>query len=311
MTEDQRTGSEQCLSPGTVMALLDEELGDEDRVAAMTHLESCAQCRGVSQELSAAATAAKSNLVCPDDERIAAYVDHRAGRMRGALSGVEMSRVRDHLSQCQRCREEAAMLTRDSTVGAGLLASLVHRLAEGGGPRRALETPKLRWAGVAAIAVAVVLFLWLSTPVGREEMSRPMPAAPQVALVDGSSGVEGSISSALADLARARQGGNAGEEALAAARVAALCHRDRSYDRAAVHYQEAAAAADRAGRRELQIDSLVLAGAVLAELGETDEARQQLEAALRLARQAGYSKGEENALMQIELLELPAAEGES
>jgi tetratricopeptide (TPR) repeat protein len=93
--------------------------------------------------------------------------------------------------------------------------------------------------------------------------------------------------------------------------VADIYHKEKNYRLAASFYHRAAEAAEEAELPELRVDALILSGAALAELGEAKEAREQLDDALRLARDAGYSSGEENALVQIELLEADAGEGES
>ncbi len=142
-------------------------------------------------------------------------------------------------------------------------------------------------------------------------MPQTAPPAPKTALIPESEEDAASSSRALADLRLAETRGEAAEEALAAARVAGLYHRAGEYDSAARHYLQAAAAAEKAERHELRVDSTILAGAALAELGAAKQAREHLRAALTLARRTGYTKGEENALMQLELLDLPAVEGGS
>jgi len=67
----------------------------------------------------------------------------------------------------------------------------------------------------------------------------------------------------------------------------------------------------KAGEAELRVDSLVLLGASLAEMGETGQAREQLSLALDLARQIGYEAGEINASVQLRVLEGDSSEGAS
>jgi tetratricopeptide (TPR) repeat protein len=140
------------------------------------------------------------------------------------------------------------------------------------------------------------------------EMSQGVSPPPQLSLIDEGVEPEEAISRALAQLERAEEVGSDSDEAAAAARVAALYHKTREYRNAARYYRRAAAAAENAGQDELRIDSLILAGAALAELGEAKEAREQLESAVRVARDHGYTRGEQNALLQLELLEAPAEE---
>lgn len=367
MAEERRGDHGQCLSAGTVMALLDEQLDDRERADALFHLESCAHCQTLSRELGAASSAVASHLACLDDESIAAYVDDAAGRVRGALSRAETGRIRAHLAECASCRGEAEALARDSAMGTGVLGWLRSLTLGAGTGRAQLVAPALRWATVTAIAVAAILVLWVGLQRDRQggpsdgtrlvvEAPDQLQAAPpdehtgipdsgsheadgsqrpaptgerspagvedgdtgtqqsilppaQAALVPDVDEIDGALARALADLARAKEAGRVADEAVAAAKAAGLRHKVQDHEAAIHYYRQAAAAAERAGRHELQVDSLVLAGAALAELGSVRQARGQLEEALRLARDAGYTKGEQNALIQIGLLdELSASE---
>jgi len=134
-------------------------------------------------------------------------------------------------------------------------------------------------------------------------VSPSLPPPAQTALVSPGEDTEAEVARARDDLARAKQSKDAGAETRAAMKLAGLYHKRGDYGSAAEHYRAAAGAAQRAGEAVLQVDSRILLGAALAELGETKQAREELELALGLAREAKYVRGEQNALVQLELLQ--------
>jgi tetratricopeptide (TPR) repeat protein len=104
--------------------------------------------------------------------------------------------------------------------------------------------------------------------------------------------------------------GDAHAQAEAELELAGLYHGKRDYPEATRHYRRAAAAAEKAGDSQKRIDSLILLGTSLAQMGQQTEAQQQLELALGLAQQVGYRVGEHNALLQLQPPEAPQGEGE-
>jgi anti-sigma factor RsiW len=360
---------ERCLSPGTLMGLLDGELSDRERADALSHLASCECCRRLSAELSTMAKALEIHLSCLDDERTAAYADHEMGRMRGALTKPEIRRIRQHLSECERCREQVAMLKRTCKSAAGPSNLLGRLLPLSGVAWRPAAIRGLRLAVVAAVCAAGIAFLYLLgigprvrrpiapaathlahraappdsrldsavPPVGEQEVQhRPAPPAPsgatvspagtapgaepeqgvgdgrvsphvpeppQTAIVPDDQEAEAPISAALAELRRARGTGDLTGEARSATRLGGIYHKRRDYQSAAMYYRQAAEAAERAGEIELRVDALILLGGALAETGRNTGAREEFEVALGLARESGYVQGEENALVQLQLLE--------
>jgi hypothetical protein len=142
--------------------------------------------------------------------------------------------------------------------------------------------------------------------VERPSAGQQRPPQPELtmetALMAELAAAEGELAEALTALAEATKSGEAGAEARAAFEVAGIYHMDHDYRSAARHYRGAIAAAESADEVELQIDSMVLLGAALAELGETQEARQHFDLALEAAREAGYERGETNALVQLRVL---------
>ena len=358
MSRQPERVNKECLSPGAVMALLDDQLGPEEKAATQAHLKTCSRCQQLAADLKAAAGETAVGLRCLDDEAIAAWVDHQAGRVRGRVGRAEMRRRREHLSQCRRCRERAAMLAEVCAARRGLFGWLRGLLAGArilGAPR---TSPGLRWAAVAVVAVAVTICLYLAGPPRRTQPGpapsrrqvvsrppaptpRPQPPAtgsrlapdehpavagrrpgpapprkevagapergprrgPEAALVPGEESGRSAIAGASAALAQARRRGDASAEATAALELGGLYHEQGDYQSAARYYREASAAAEKAGKSQVQVDALILEGAALAELGDEGHARQRLELALGLAREAGYDDGEQNALVQLELLE--------
>jgi len=135
------------------------------------------------------------------------------------------------------------------------------------------------------------------------------PPRPEAALVPPGEKPETTLPAALAALALTEKSGKEAERARAALQVASLYHQQAKYELAARYYGQAAAAADKGGQRALKADALILLGASLAELGEVQKARQQFAAALKLSREIGYAKGEQNALIQLQLLGEDAGQG--
>lgn len=370
MNSNTERDEEMCLSPGTVMALIDEELDREKREAALAHLDICGRCRELSEELKAAATVVEATAHCLDDERVAAWVDYEAGRMKGALGEAEVGRIREHLAGCDACRSQVRMLAEAyrSSEGVWERVRAWARGVVGGGRLQPVRT--VRWAAVAAVGVVVigVLYLLAVRPMqpsyrpdaliraegdrgdraprpaeeavvaqrgggealpangtgGARERPRqervppvavarrapleekPTTSGPQAAFMPEEGSTAGELSAALAKLEKARRNGEAAAQARAAFKTAGILHRDEKYRDAAAYYREASGAAARADEVELRIDALVLLGAVLAELGETEQARAELAGAAELAEEAGYERGEQNARVQIQLL--PKAE---
>ena len=365
MSRQCHSDETQCPSPGTIVALLDRELGEREAAAARCHLRACPRCRQLADELSVVSQEAQAQLNCLDDERIAAYVDWRARRMRTAQSKAEIRRTRKHLRRCERCREQAELLARACSTRVGVLGSIRALLGTPGGAWKPIGGARARLAVVAVVAAGATVYVCLAAanrlPWGRpttgstqvasaptrpslEPQTSIAPAAPQEnpAIVPGarrSSAVrsrgrgeggvrkgtdssdgrvspqvepqaamvpaneEASTARALTDLQRAARTGSAGAEARAAFALASIHHKNGNHRSAASFYGRAAAAAERAADPRLQIDSLILLGAALAELGETGKARERFESALELARDIAYAKGEQNALVQLQILE--------
>jgi len=359
MNRQAESETKQCLSPGTVMALLDEQLGAEEAGRAESHLRACSRCQQLAADLGATAETV-AGLRCLDGEAIAAWVDYRAGRARGTVAEAELRRRGEHLRQCQRCRERVAMLA-EMCAPQGLWGRVRDLVSVRLGTGPAQPSRGLRWAAAAAVVVAVAICLYLMVP-GRRPQPRPTsprrqvvstrapssrqpqppstaaraspgrgPLAalragprpgrlgaprtemarapergarrgPEAALVPGEGSGRPAIARASSALAQARRRGDAGAEATAALELAGLYHQERDYQSAARYYREAAAAANKAGKTQLRVDALILEGAAAAELGDEARARQQLQLAVELARKAGYVEGEQNALVQLELL---------
>ena len=140
-------------------------------------------------------------------------------------------------------------------------------------------------------------------PSTSDDLVAPRLAPPsQTTLMPGEDEMESRAAAAQSDLDRARKNGDAAGEARAALTLASLCHRNEEHEEAAGYYRQAAAAAEAAEEEELRVDALTMLGAVLAEIGEVAQARQELEAALQLARETGYADGERTAQVQLELL---------
>jgi tetratricopeptide (TPR) repeat protein len=368
MNQERHSNDGECLSPETVMAFLDQEIEQNEAAAVQAHLEACARCRRIAEELVTASKAVAIHLTCLDDESMAAYVDHQMGRMRGPVSEAEIQRTRDHLDRCERCREEVEILAQACETRVGALDRLQRLLGGGGWTERPAARPALRWAALAAIVVAGVLaFLGLrgrgpvpptgsrvveapiapsSEPgattdiaerpvpgsgVGEEAPSEvrlpdaepvveppsaagppsPQPELPtETALMAELADAKGELAAALSALAEATKSGDAAAEAGAAFEVAGIYHGGRDYDSASRYYRGAIAAAERADEVELRIDSMILLGAALAEMGETEEARQHFDLALEMAREVGYDRGETNALVQLRVLEGKSTQGQ-
>lgn len=373
MNSNTERDEEMCLSPGTVMALIDEELDREKREAALAHLDGCGRCRELSEELKEAAGVVAAAAQCLDDERIAAWVDYEAGRMRGALGEADVGHIREHLSGCDRCRSQVTMLAEACRRSEGIWERVRAWAAGAVESCRPQAIQTVRWAAVAAVGVVVVGALYLLTvrpkqltyrpdalvraeggggdraprpaeeavvaqrggietpategaagaPAERPRQERvppvvvarrepreeePTTTGPSAAFMPEKGSAEGELSAALAELEEARRSGEAAAQARAAFRAAGILHRAKRYREAAAYYREASGAAARADEVELRIDALVLLGAMLAEMGETEQARQELTAASELAEEAGYERGERNARVQIQLL--PKAEAD-
>ena len=348
-----------CLSAGTVMALLDGELSSQERGAALAHLRSCEQCRALSDELAGTAELAAVHLSCLDDERVATYVDHRAGRRRPGLSKAEAAGIHQHLRECERCRERVALLTRACRIQPSVIERVRDFLRAGAVAPQQVRGPALRWAPavVAAAAAAFVFLVVLAkprmqhqpgfAPPGQErvaalpralpppvarpgrprggQQTRQAPSAgpheeapseakttapvlpPETALIQTDQGAESEIRRFSAALRQAEKRRDAAAEATAAMGLARLYHRKRDYAEAARYYRQASRAAELAGEPDLRADSLIFLGAALAQMGQTELARSELQLALEVARKAGYPKGEHNARLQLRLLEGPRA----
>jgi hypothetical protein len=360
MNQGHDSKNEECLSPETVMAFLDGELERAEAAAVQSHLDACARCRQMAEELATASRAVAIHLTCLDDESMAAYVDHQAGRVRGAVDEAEIQRIRTHLDRCERCREEVGILAQACRTRVGVLGRLSSLLVTRTALGRPAMRPALRWAAVTVVVVAmgVLAFLGLRgrgpgpvLPGGSEVVEAPIAPTPEpgvgareeppsevpapevepgikvpgpqqkqptprpelsteMALVSGLERGRGDAATALRALTQARENGDAGAQARSAMGLAGIYHQNRNYASAARYYREAAGAAEKAGEAELRVDSLVLLGAALAEMGETQQARQQFGLALELARQIGYETGETNALVQLRVLGRDSAEGE-
>ena len=382
MSHGNQADTGPCLAPGVIMALMDGQLQGRESAAARSHLQSCTRCQQIADDLAATAGMVRTQLSCLDDEAIASYVDHKTGRVGGAISRAELDRTRRHLQECPRCRARAKLLEAACGTQVSLwdwVRGLV--LGSGEGKRPA---PGFAWraAAVATSAAVLVLTVYLvakrpgpsppSPPPGRqvsqvpgsyprgsagppptgrapgvrgpgaasdagapggaqEQGTQPPVVPPPVAPSSTETGREPGVSSApsvpprietrtetalvppkgasraeiagvMAPFDRAKKSGDAGQLARAALAVGGLYHRNREYRLAADYYRQAAAAGERAGSTELRIDALILLGAVKAEQGQIEAARQQFETALKLARDAGYTKGEQNAQVQLQLL---------
>ncbi len=360
MSQVHHSSNEECLSPDTVMAFLDEELEQAEAAAVQSHLDACARCRRMAEGLATASKAVEIHLTCLDDESMAAYVDHQAGRVRDVVGETEIQRIRAHLDRCERCREEVEILAQACRTRVGVLGRLPSLLRTRAAFGRPATRSVLRWAAVTVVVVAagVLAFLGLRgqgfgpvPPREREVVEAPveptpkpgvgfgedapsevrppevepgvevpgpedrqLPPRPEVptemALISGLERAKGEAATALTALTRARESGDAGAQARSAAKLAGIYHMNRAYQSAARYYREAAGAAKESGEAELQVDSLVLLGAALAEMAETHQARQQFALALELAREIGYETGETNALVQLRVLEGESADGE-
>jgi tetratricopeptide (TPR) repeat protein len=342
-----------CLSAGSVMALLDGELSSEEKAAALAHLESCARCRALADQLGGSAAAVTHYWHCPDDERLAAYVDHRAGRVRGGLDRAEMARIDAHLAGCLRCREQVSTLRRACRTRASVAERLRSLVAAAAGAGVRLRGPVLRWGPVAVVAVlAYVLLPVLSKPRESEPPAptaavEPVPPAPsaakrpivvkpgpsvprtrgaggaqahptapggtrqvapvvsrpsQTALLPLDQAGDPELRRAAAELRQALKRRDRAAEAAAAMELGSLHHQKRRYPEAATYYRQAARAAELAGESQQRVDALVGLGAALAEMGKTEQAREEFEGALSLAQRAGYDVGERNARLQLRLL---------
>jgi TPR repeat protein len=131
----------------------------------------------------------------------------------------------------------------------------------------------------------------------------------ETALVSPGSQPTGTIAQAQREASVAAKSGDAGARADAEMKLARLYHRERDYPQAVRHYRRAAAAAEGAHKPRLRVDALILLGGSLAEMSQTAEARRQLELAQQLARQADYTAGEQNAVLQLEQLRTSRREG--
>src|SRR5574340_209082 len=323
-----RTEEGDCLTPGTVMAVLDGEMGRRERKVAIRHLRGCARCRALADELASVSELAGEFARCLDDELLATYVDFRAGRLVREADAAKMAEVRQHLGECRRCREEGKA-----------------------------QAPTLRWAPVVATAALIALLL-PSRVVNPPPKERPQPApvvtsadpnyaprteasprpvapplaasragqvAPrrpmaeggkrewitpprgsfppsQTALVPAEEGAADDFARAAARLRQATKRGDAAGEAAAAMDLAGIYHQRRDYQRAGDLYRKAAEAAERARQPKVRVDALSLQGAVLAEEGRPAEARETLQQALVIAQQTQYRAAEENAQAQLDLL---------
>jgi len=353
------------------MALIDEELEEEKRDAARSHLDGCDRCRERLEELKATAGVVEASAQCLGDEGVAAWVDYEAGRMRGALGEVEVGRIREHLAGCDRCRSQVTMLAEACRSSESVWERICAWTGKVTQSWHVQPVPAVRWAAVAALGVVVVGALYLlgvrpkqptyrpdeliraegdrgdrapraaeeavvaqrgggealptnGTGGGARERPRreqvppvavarrapleekPTASGPQAAFMPEEGSAQGELSAALAELEKARRKGEAAAQARAAFKAAGILHSAQRYREATAYYREAGEAAARAEEVELRIDALVLLGAVLAELGETEQARAELAGAAELAEEAGYERGERNARVQIQLL--PKAE---
>ncbi len=187
----------ECLSPGALMALIDEELEQAEREAALSHLDKCSRCRELSEGLRAAARVVQATAQCLDGEGVAAWIDFKAGRTKGALGRDEIGRIREHLSGCGRCRSQVAMLVEACRSSESVWERLRESSRRVIGSWRAQPVPTLRWAavtavGVVAIGAAYVFLTWSERPSyrpealvraegGRGGLEAPRPEGPVVA----------------------------------------------------------------------------------------------------------------------------------
>jgi len=125
----------------------------------------------------------------------------------------------------------------------------------------------------------------------------------ETALMQGQRGGDRPRSGSAVGSTRGAKRDKALSEARRALDQGSAYHLKRDYRSAAACYQRAVTAAERADDARLRADALVQLGAVMAELGETKEARKCLELAARVAHQAGYVEGERNARVQLRLLD--------
>ncbi len=308
-----------CPDDGSMSAYVDQQMGRRPRTLSAGelqriryHLDRCEQCRG-------------------EVEVMAQTCETRAGtleRLRSLLGGggwTERAAARPGL----RWAAVAAIV-----VVAGVLALLGLR---GGGPgrvppggREVVEAPiapssepdttthiaerPIAEPGMGEETPSEVRLP--DTEPGVETPGTGEPPPPQLelptetALMKELAGAEGEVAAALSALAEATKSGDAAAEARAAVEVGGIYHADRDYGSAARHYRGAMAAAEKVGEVELRIDSMILLGAALAEMGETEEARQHFDLALEMAREAGYDRGETNALVQLRVLSGKSAQGQ-
>src|SRR5574340_1035266 len=154
-----RTEEGDCLTPGTVMAVLDGEMGRRERKVAIRHLRGCARCRALADELASVSELAGEFTRCLDDELLATYVDFRAGRLVREADAAKMAEARQHLNECRRCREEANPLTAARRMRGGLAECAEARLPGFLDLLRKAQAPTLRWAPVVATAALIALLL--------------------------------------------------------------------------------------------------------------------------------------------------------
>lgn len=112
---------------------------------------------------------------CPDEHRIAGYVD-------GALDEAAREQVEHHLADCGRCLGIVGLLCRERDAAA---IGLVSVEAEAPAPRRATPRPHRRWgltpqwavAATLLLAVPMLLQLGRNPDRGAEEQGTPGPLA--------------------------------------------------------------------------------------------------------------------------------------
>lgn len=115
------------------------------------------------------------SLTCPDEHRIAGYVD-------GGLDEATREQVARHLADCGHCLELVGLLCRERDADAiepvpEKVAARTPVLATSGLQRRWQFAPQ--WAAAAALVLAVPLLLQLSRNLdrGAEGQGRPEPPA--------------------------------------------------------------------------------------------------------------------------------------
>jgi len=157
------------------MAFLDGELERETRDAAQSHLGECARCRARLEELRATAVTVGLALQCLDDEGVAAWVDHEARGMKGALSETDVRRIRNHLTGCGRCRAQVTALRKACGGSESIRERLSTRVRNVLANWRVQPIQTLRWAPAAVVGVVAVAVASVVLTRSGQELHRPEP----------------------------------------------------------------------------------------------------------------------------------------